>query len=309
MPIESRPIVDREQWKQWRREDVVTASTVGALYNAHPFVSVLKLFVQARGVQFEDRDSSVMRRGRWLEPAVAVAVREQRPDWQLEPGNVYLRDPELRLGGTPDYLIGGDPRGVGVLQAKTTTPDLFVREWVDGAEVPFWIRLQTMTECLLTGAAFGVVAVLTVDPYRMDIHVIELPVDPAMQADIVSRVTRFRDDVAAGREPPPDFAKDAEVIKLLSPHERAGSVRDLSGNNELPVLLAERAEIRERMKRDKAQCEVIETELKYLLGDAERADGLPGWRVTYKTEHHKGYTVDPSDPRVLRILDRREQRT
>jgi predicted phage-related endonuclease len=302
--IERRPIVDREQWKQWRREDVATASTVGALFGYHPFVTALKLYVAARGVEFPEIDSLHMRRGRLLEQAFPLAIKEERPSWNVEPANVYLRDTELRLGASPDFFIHGDPRGLGVLQAKTTSAEIFARDWDDGNIVPDWIIDQVLTECLLTEASFAIVGVL-VDPYRLDLKLIDVPIDLQRLGRIVAAVKQFRDDIDAGREPAPDFAKDADVIKALSPHEVKGIAIDLSGNNQVPDLLAQRSIIRERMERDKANCEVIETELKYLIGDAEFATGLPGWRITYKTESRKGYTVQPSEPRVLRILDRR----
>ena len=46
---------------------------------------------------------------------------------------------------------------------------------------------------------------------------------------------------------------------------------------------------------------MIDTELKYLMGDAERVEGVAGWRITYKIQNRKGYTVAPSSPRVLRV--------
>lgn len=309
MPIERRTIIDREQWLEWRRTDVVTASTVGALFNCHPYVTALRLYVAARGVEFPDQDNAAMRRGRWLEPAVATAVREQRPDWKIEPGDCYLRDPDAKLGATPDFFIHGDPRGLGVLQAKTAAPHIFERDWDSGKSCPTWITFQAQTEALLAGAAFSVVAVLLVDPFRMDCHMIDVPVDAGLQAEIVRRACNFRDDVIAGREPQPDFEKDSDVIKLLAPTEVKGKAVDLSGNNQLPELLSARENIRARMEADKADCEVIETELRFLMGDAETITGLPGWRISYKTEPRKGYTVEPSTPRVLRIYDRRGRMT
>jgi hypothetical protein len=43
------------------------------------------------------------------------------------------------------------------------------------------------------------------------------------------------------------------------------------------------------------------------MGDAERANGLGGWLLTYKVEHRNAYTVPAKDPRVLRIRDKRPQ--
>ena len=113
MAIERRAIVDREQWLDWRRQDV-TASAIGALFRVHPYTTKLCLYAEKRGVEFPDEDNKVKRRGRWLEPAVAEAVRELRPDWTIEPPRCYLRDPELRLGalsGSTAWNNSVKPRG------------------------------------------------------------------------------------------------------------------------------------------------------------------------------------------------------
>jgi predicted phage-related endonuclease len=179
MTIERRIIADREQWLAWRREDV-TASAIGALFGVHPYLTKMRLYAEKRGVEFgANEDNKLLRRGRWLEPAVGAAVAELRPDWRIVPAGVYLRDPELRLGATPDFFIYDDPRGLGVLQAKTASPSAFKRDWADGAEVPMWIMLQLSVEMMLADAAFGAVAVLLVDAYGMDCKIIEFPRDDA----------------------------------------------------------------------------------------------------------------------------------
>jgi predicted phage-related endonuclease len=308
MPIESRTITNREEWKAWRRADLVTASGVGGLFGYHPFTSKLKLYVAARGVEFNEFENMMMKKGRIIEPSVAAAVREERPEWTISPAGVYLRDPELKLGATPDFFVFDPAReGRGVLQAKTTSRDILEKEWDGGTRVPDWIRDQVQTEAMLSVAEWAVVAALVVERYYINCAIIEVPIDFAHQARIVSAVIEFADDVRAGREPSPDFEKDAAVINARSPFGIPGSTLDLTGNNSAQELLARRAAYRERITDAEAQCEVIETELKFMLGDAEMITGLPGWRVTWRMEHRKGYTVEPSDPRVLRIYDRRDK--
>jgi len=302
MRVERRTIKDREEWKRWRKEDLVTASVVGALFDRHPWTTALKLYVAARGIEFDDVENKLMRRGRLLEAAVPGAVMEERPHWHIEPANCYLRCPDLRLGATPDFFIHDDSPRLGVLQAKTTSLKNFEREWLNGESIPAWIEDQTLTEALLAQAEFAAVAVLIVERYELQCIIIDVPVERERQDLIVEAVTRFRDDVIAGREPQPDFFRDAAAIAALTRKEIPGKVCDLSGNNAVPDLLARRAALIERIKRDDAERKSIETEMRFLLGDAERADGVPGWRVTYKIEPRRGYTVEPSEPRVLRIL-------
>jgi putative phage-type endonuclease len=304
--IERRPIANREEWLEWRKQDV-TASRVGALFGVHPYETALRLYAEKRGVEFPNEDNKVMRRGRWLEPAVATAVEEERPEWKLRAPKVYLRDPDLRLGCTPDYFIDGDPRGLGVLQCKTVAPSVYARDWHNGSEIPFWITLQALTEMMLADAAFGVVAALLVDPHQMDVAILDVPRHADSELKILVAVRNFWQQVIIGIEPDPDFGRDSEVIKLLMPRETSGKQIDFTGHNELPDMLGERATLMANIKQQEERCDEIETKIKFLMADAERAAGLGGWLLTYKVEHRNAYTVPAKDPRVLRIRDKRPQ--
>jgi predicted phage-related endonuclease len=308
MTITARPITDRQSWLEWRK-NVVTASRVCQLpaFDCSPFKqnTPLRLFAELRGVEFPDSEDRVMRRGRWLEPAVALAVGELRPDWQIAPAREFLVDDDLELGATPDFYIGGDPRGLGCLQAKTVAPSVYEKEWEGGEVVPFWIVLQTLTECMLRDAAFGVVAALVVDAFNMDCVIHEVPRHPAAEEKIRNEVRRFMADVHAGREPDPDFARDGAMLRLLLPKETPGSIVDLSGNNEIPDKLARRATLNAEIKQHEAEIESIENEVRHIMGEAASIAGLEGWRVTWKTQHRVAYTVPAKDMRVLRINDKR----
>ena len=234
LAIERIRIVDRDQWMAERQQDV-TASVVGALFNCHPYTSALRLFMEKRGVALaETNDNSAMRRGRWLEPAVALAVADERPGWKIVPAREYLRAAKLRFGGTPDFYIEGDTRGLGVLQAKTVGPVTFELEWSDGP--PQWIVLQTLAEAMLTDAAFGVVGVLKVAAYDMELALHEVPRQGELEAQILEAVASFWADVDAGRPPEADLRKDAELAKVLAPREVKGKTIDLSGRDRKSVV-------------------------------------------------------------------------
>jgi predicted phage-related endonuclease len=300
MTIERIEITSREQWLALRKPDV-TASVVASLFGCHPYVSALKLYLAHSGVEFDEADNRVFRRGRLMEPTVALAVSEERPDWRIEKCDSYYRDPDLRLGATPDFLIHGDPRGLGVLQTKTAAPYIYQRDWEGGATVPFWVQLQVLTEAMLTDAAFGVVAVLEINAFDLALSIIEVPRHPAAEQRIRDAVAKFWDDVAAGREPAPDYGKDAELLKMIAPREVADKSIDLSGDNELPALLDQRAEIMTAMKGYEARKDEIETMLKFIMRDAESVVGLPDWNITWKTTHRAEYVMKAKDIRTLRI--------
>jgi predicted phage-related endonuclease len=303
MTIERIEITGREQWLALRKNDV-TASVVAALFGAHPYTSALKLYLMHSGIEFDEADNRVFRRGRLMEPAVALAVGEDRPSWHVEKCNSYYRDPDLRLGATPDFMVHNDPRGLGVLQTKTAAPHIYQRDWEGGATVPFWIQLQVLTEAMLTEAAFGVVAVLEINAFDMALSIIEVPRHPAAEQRIRDAVAKFWDDVAAGREPEPDYGKDAELLKMIAPREVTDKSIDLSGDNELPALLDLREEIMAAMKGYDARKAEIETAIKFRMRDAESVVGLPDWKITWKTTHRQEYVIKAKDIRTLHIHHR-----
>lgn len=284
------------------RQQDVTASVVPALFGLHPYVTPLKLYLMHSGIEFPDQsDNPVLRRGRLLEGAVGLAVAEQRPDWTVSKNEFYFHDPDLRLGATPDFFLEGDPRGLGVLQTKTVAPAIFDREWEGGRTVPFWIVLQTLTECLLTDAAFGVVAAMRVDAFDLYVAILDIPRHPAAEDKIIVAVKQFWDDVANGREPGPDYGRDANLLAVIAPRAVKDKTIDLSGENELPGLLDQRAQLKEQIKAYQKRVDEIDAEFKFKLRDAERAVGLSDWSISFKNQHRNQYTVPESDFRVLRI--------
>jgi predicted phage-related endonuclease len=275
---------------------------IGTLFGLHPYVSPLRLFIEKQGLVElpEKADSGPMRRGRILESAVAAAVAEQRPEWLITKAAEYLRDPDLRLGCTPDFWITGK----GILQAKTASPAVFQREWQDNRP-PMWIILQAAVEMMLTDAAFGAVAVLVVDPHELPCHIYEIPRDAGTEDRIRAAVKKFWGDIAAGSEPSPDYGLDHDLIAALARREVAEKQIDLRGDNEIINALHERANAKTGIKEFTARCEAIDTMIMARMQDA--AVGLADeFKITWKTEERAGYTVKPKSGRVLRVYDKRD---
>jgi predicted phage-related endonuclease len=297
----------REQWLGLRRNDI-TGSRSGALFGVDPYCSPLRLYHEKAGLLdlALDNDSPVLRRGRLFESAVAEAVREERPDWQIVKANEYLRDPEIRLGATPDFYINGDPRGLGVLQCKTCSAGVFDREWRGIDKLPFVTVLQVLTESMLAGAAFGAAAALKIDAFNVEVAIVEVPRHEASEQRIRDATVKFWDDVAHGREPDADYGLDRDLIAALRPQEYAGKTIDLSGDNEVIAGLDERAGLKALNKRNEARCNEIEAMIMARMGDAESIAGVPDFKVTWRTTQFKEYTVKARASRVLRITDRRD---
>jgi predicted phage-related endonuclease len=281
-------VTDRESWLEMRKRDV-TASVIGALFGMCPYQTALGLFMEKTGVEMPEIDNAVLRRGRLLEGAVAQAVAEERPTWKITKATEYLRDPKARIGATPDFYVAGDPRGPGVLQAKTVAPSVYRKEWTEDSP-PFWIVLQNATEMMLADVTWGAIAALVVDPWKLDLHVYEIPRHAAAEKKLRDAVAQFWADVEAGREPKVDYARDGELMSMLYPTSAPGKTIDLTGDNFAPVLLDEREKLSQVIKEADARKDEIETELKAKIGDAESAL-ISGWRLTWKSQSRREYTV------------------
>lgn len=299
MTIERRTITDRATWLEWRKADV-TASDLGALSGVSPYKTRLELWMEKTGLKQSGGETNLMRRGRWLEGATLIALREEMPDWRIEKANVYLRDTELRLGATPD-LVAEEPDSTELIniQLKAIGRPTFEREWADDT-TPLHYQLQTLAEGMLIGASTNYVAVLVIDTYSADLVLREVPRRTDAEAVIREKVLAFWSDIAEGRRPPVDYRRDEETIKALYPHADPELELDLSTDNRLCDLLPARATYKAEITGLEGEIAAIDNEIKAKLGAAERAS-LPGWKLSWKEESRVGYEVKPWTGRVLRV--------
>jgi predicted phage-related endonuclease len=307
--IQQIPIASVEQWLELRKADV-TASVVGALRNLHPFTSRLRLYKEKIGVDMGTVKQNVrMRRGSEIEAAIGAMVGRKHRDWKITEPNVYLRDPERRIGATPDFYIESDEElGLGVLQTKLTTEKNFRREWMsdDGTlMVPPWIVLQTTVEAMLAGATFGMVAVLIDDPWnRLEQDLYEFRIERHTKGEerIRQDVAEFWDDVANQREPDVNASLDGELVHMLYQETSELETVDLTGDNYLPGALIERAAAKERIKADQALVDEVDTYILGKMGTAEIAF-VNGFTITAKSYTAKPFWNPGGRRRPLRVKD------
>lgn len=297
--IQRIPIESKGQWLKLRRHDV-TASEVAALFGCHPYRTMLDVYASKVGEGGDQGDNPAMRRGRLMEPAVALAVGEARPDWQIVKETDYYRDTIARLGATPDYRIEGDPRGLGMLEIKTVAPDKF-EEWTAGP--PLSYTLQTLVQMMLTKASWGVIGVMVMNR-TLDLHLFDVPRHAAAEERIQDKCAAFWAMVEKGEMPAPDFARDHAAISALYPRD-TGEVLDLTADNRLPELLAARALAMDARGTAEKELDAINAEIKAKIGDASLATAK-GWKLSWKVQHNKEFTVAAKDVRVLRVTKAKE---
>lgn len=297
MQVNRRTITYRVDWLDWRKKNI-NGSEVGALFGCSPYVTPYALYAEKAGLaDISAPDSDVLKRGRILEPAIAAAVSEERPGWKVSRSLEYLWCPETRLGCTPDFDVHCPERGLGVMQGKTVAKPVFDAEWQDGP--PLWIILQAHQEMMLSGVTWGAIAALVTSTYSIECRIWEFERHEGTEKKIIAAAAQFWADIAAGRQPKPDYALDEEIIRLVYARDNGATV-DLTGDNRMTELLERYEALSAIGKSTEAELKTVKAEIADKLGDAATAR-LPGWEVTHKTQERAGYVVKPTTFRVLRV--------
>lgn len=300
MIVEKHSVTSRESWLELRRQ-AVGASEIGALFGCHPYRTALEVYAdKTLDTRKRTSNQETLTSGQLLEPVVAERVRQERPDWTVTPATDWLFARNIGMSCTPDFFVSCSERGQGVLQAKTVDPWAFKSEWTEDVP-PKWIILQTLQEMFLAEVSWGVIAAMEVSR-ELPLHIYEFEVNEAAQQRLVKAVQKFWTDVAAGREPPADYTRDGDIIKAMYAEDN-GEMIDLSGNNRLPLLLAEHERLSGEIKAirgNEKTLKAVEAEIKAILGGALGAT-LPGWQVRSPTIARKGYVVEPTTYRTLKI--------
>lgn len=286
MKREIREITSTGQWLSWR-DGLLTASRISALFDSHPYITRAQLVAEMSGQSFGS--NAAMRRGRVLEPAVAAAIAEDRPEWSLRKATTFHMLPDYRIGATPDYFADTEA-GLLNVQCKTVNHDTW-EKW--RGRPPLGYLLQVACENLCADAAAGVLAVMVVTS-TCPLFLFDVPRHEAAEKRILDAATEFWREW--DKREPPGPASAAGLAELLED----GSHRDLSADNMLPELLDERYRLSQDTGAANRRLKTLDHEIKNRMGPA-RTGWLPGWYIQYPTYHRKEYTVAASDYRRLDI--------
>ena len=307
--VESFPAIDRAAWLEMRKRDV-TASVAAALFggHVHPYSTAFGVWAEKRGIVGAIQgETPAMRRGRLLEPVALEMLREERPEWVIQPSRKYYRDPAARIGATPDALATRpDEIGVGNVQIKTIGHFAFKQSWKTpegDVEVPLWIAVQASVEAALTGARWAVVAALALGDGGLEMHVEEIPLKPKLMVELRRLAADFWRRVDENDPYPIDYDREGDLVRGIYADDN-GSVADLSGNNRICELLADREklQVRERDGRNAGdERKTIDAEIIHALGNAARGRLADGRVVEAPTTRRKAFAVAASSFRTVRV--------
>lgn len=309
MTIEIIRPANREAWLAARRP-AVTASVAGCLLGVHPYQTAYGLWALKSGLVADIvDDNDVLRRGRLLEPVIFAMLREDYPEWTVDYplGDLFFHDRAARIGATPDsFATRPDIYGQGTVQGKTVAWSDYERDWLDPdtgeVVLPLWIAVQAIVEASLTGSTWAAVAILIIDQRVLELKVVDIPLEmaPRIMARLRAAVVEFWDMVASGREPEPDWLRDADAV-LEVYRDSLPDRRDLTNDTVLDDLIGRYVEAREtRLMVQKIE-DSHRPQIIRVMGKAEAAF-TTNWQFTARTSVRE----DGTKTRVLRVKPRED---
>jgi predicted phage-related endonuclease len=303
--VERHRVTSREQWHELRAKDV-TASVIGALFGEYKYFGRLGLWETKVGRAPDIDASRMMRRGHALEPLAFEELADLRPAWRLHrlEDRYYFRDPVHRIGATPDGVAICPERGMGVIQVKTCGV-LSKAQWFDENGQPYcptWAALQALTEARLTGAKWAAVVVMVHDSDE-ELMIIDVPMIDDLWPVLQNEADLFWQTIAEGRMPEVDPERDAKAVARVFAQDNGEEI-DLTADNEINELIDAREKlsaVKSAFDHAESAIEKIDTLIKAKMKFAQTARLSDGRSITAKTVKRKGFTVEPTSYRQIKI--------
>ncbi len=295
---------NRTEWLAARKQDV-TASDASTLLGINPYKTPFELWAEKTGRKPDAEDNDVFRRGRAMEFIAIDFLREDYPDWDITHSynNRYFRDPEARIGATPDAFvrIPGRP-GKGIIQIKSAS-DYSVKNWIDpdtkAVTPPLYVAVQALIEAALTKASYAMVA-LIVSGHGLKLHPpVEIPLVPGLMKRIRGEVADFWRLTDSGGHPDADWKRDGALLEEL--YEPNGNIIDLSNDNMLAEICDEKARIASEKGVIDKRLKEIKAEMLDKMAGASAARISDGRLITAKTVARAGYEVKATSYVDVRI--------
>jgi len=284
-----------------RRRRAIGASEVAAIMGLSPWQTPLQVWAQkVQGLRTEQ--TPAMEWGLRLEPAVRARYAEDIAPERVEYVQERVEHPSLPLAATLDGVrvrADGDPWRV--VEIKTTS-ERSAGHWAEGVPDYYIVQVQAQLMCASQRWATieGADVPLLVGGRDYSVHEVE----PSQRAQdrIARAVEAFWREFVETETPPPAQASDADIIAELADDLGTG----IRLSDDLADLVVRAQDLRAQERELAAERRQLEAEIKTALGEADASYGLlpDGRCVSWRWQERRGYTVQPSRSRVLRVLKR-----
>jgi putative phage-type endonuclease len=305
MSPEITAVNDQEARQQWleRRRAGIGGSDAPAILGLSPWKSPLALWAEKTGLVQEPNleELEYIEWGHILEEPIAARYVKVTGRSLIDPGRFAIRtDPDrpwmhCTIDREVEIAPSEPPKdGPGDLSIKNAGA-YKAKDWEE--EPPLLYQVQLQHELAVTGLSWGSFAVLI---GGNKFHWCDVPRNGRFISYLIEKEEEFWDRVQRG-DPPPADASDStrEVLLRLYP-------RDTGESKELPPetfdWIERRRAAKAAQKAAEAELDQVENLIKAAIGEASIGllGGIPA--ISWKHQHRDGYTVAPSDFRVLREI-------
>lgn len=272
----------RAQWLESRSSFIGSSDAPAILGCGYAGENAHTVWARKVGIADELDDNDRLLCGRLLQDGICNIMRHKtgydiRPAAEFE---VYRSKEYPWIGATPDSLIYGDPRGIGVGELKNVDHAL-MREW-KGSQPPLKFAVQHQHQLLAIGATWGLIGAVVGGNqpvwFEMTLH--------ARLLDAMLPALRKFWGYVESRTPPPIDGSEgcSEALKAMYPQDNGLTVPlpHEAGRwfDELSALKASEKWIKERKS-------AIENRVKSALGDAQTGTLPDGRRFTWKSQTNR----------------------
>lgn len=264
---------DHEHWLSLRAQDL-TSTDVAALFGMSPYKTKFELWHEKRsGEPVRIAQNDRMKWGSRLEASIAAGIAEDQ-GWIIRPFKEYVRDPELRIGSSFDFLIysptGSATAYDAILEIKTVDALAFRNGWTvtgDFIEAPAHIELQVQHQLLVSGLSVAYIGVLI---GGNDVRILQRKADDGVHAAIRAKAAEFWRSIADNTPPDPVMPADAAAVIRLNSYAEPGRLRDARGDEVIASAIADYARIGREIEDLQAIRDSRKAEILTMIGDAEK---------------------------------------
>lgn len=281
-----QPVIDHEA-----RRKRLGASEVAAVLNLSPYTTPWEVWANKVGILTPFKGNAATKAGNRLEDVILDYAEEDLG--RLERQKLILADGTPIASTLDAEAVEANGEPVEAKSAGILSP--VMEDWgsTELEEVPQHYYVQVQTQLYCTKKDLGYLYAML---GGIGIRVYPIRRSPDLQKMVDFLCAWWDRHVIGGDEPERTEPIPLELLKrrIRTPEK----VVDLPLSIE--ALLEERNELKERNKENSQRLDAIDSEILTSLGDAE-AGNLPGKLITYFESNRKGYTVQPTTFRTLRI--------
>ncbi len=254
----------------------MSASKIAAVVGLSPYESRFSLWHHMAGLTAPVDESDEMRRGHYLEPAIAAWFADQYPTWRVDRTGTWIASDAGWQSANPDRLVTREDGTATLLQCKT---DADVDAWGPAGteEIPPGYRAQVMWEMLVTGARECHVAVLL---SYLSFREYLITYDPAEAEQLVTAAAEFMASLPNGSAPRrpslDDHAATYQAVRELHP-DIDGSDAPIAAELAIEYLASKADE-----KAAKARAQGATTAVLDAMGTAKTALTQDGEKVAIR---------------------------